>query len=85
MASKRKLGGLGYPSLIDVHAHARNTSDMGRTSQPSQVGTDRWRLIVVAVPERLTAAELDAYREGRNAALSAWAAATGRRVALVDL
>ncbi len=37
------------------------------------------------VPERLTAVELDAYRQGRNAALQAWAVATGQRVALVDL
>lgn len=37
------------------------------------------------VPKRLTAAELAAYRAGRNEALQAWAAASGRPVAVVDL
>lgn len=36
-------------------------------------------------PPKLTAAELAEYRRGRDAALSAWAAATGRPVAVVDL
>lgn len=38
-----------------------------------------------AMPERLTAAELEQYRRGRNDAVTAWAAAVGTRVAVVDL
>lgn len=29
-----ELGGSGYPSLIDVHAHARDTSDKERYPEP---------------------------------------------------
>ena len=37
------------------------------------------------VPKRLTEAELAAYRRGRNEALQAWAAASGRPVAILDI
>ena len=61
-----------YTATLTMPAEAAGVTGLSIEWQPN-------------VPSKLTAAELAAYRRGRNEALQAWAAASGRPVAILDI